>query len=128
LLVNTVNKINIADKITRRDSVFVNNCFNLFVIEINGEESSCRGQSRDEFILNTCAFSQFIIIFEESFHSDLFFPYLGSNFSLYIFHISSVSYRVTNWDKRKKVRAWVPAVLKIDVISYIYKGKIIKIK
>lgn len=102
MLVNIVNKVNISNKITWGNSVLINDCFYLFVTKINRKKSSCSGQSWNEFIFNTSALSQFIIIFEKCFHSNLFFPYLSSYFCLYTFYIDIGSHWIANWDKTKR--------------------------
>ena len=56
-MINVVNKVNVSNKIARRDSVFINNGFDLFGGEIDGEEVGGSGQSGDEFIFDAGAFS-----------------------------------------------------------------------
>jgi len=71
----------------------------------------------NEFIFNTEAFAKFVIILEENFYSDLFFPHLGSDASLDVLD-RRYTVDLRNWMKIK-LRDWVAACLKMEVISYI---------
>lgn len=82
LLIDGGDKINIPDKISGRDSVLIDDGVDFFVGKTEREEAGGSGESGDELVLDAGAFSEFIIIFEESFHSYLFFPYFCSEFGL----------------------------------------------
>lgn len=76
------------DEISRFEAVPICEGLDLICFQIKIEEAECWGERRDELIFNAISFSEFIIILEESFDSDLFLPDFSSDTGLYIFNRS----------------------------------------
>jgi hypothetical protein len=81
------------------------------------EEAEGGGQGGDELVFDAVALSQFVVVFEESFDSDLFLPDLGTDAGFHTFDGGGTIGAV--YCIGGGLRELVAACLKMEVISYI---------
>lgn len=117
LLIDVFYELRISNQIPRFHSVLINQGGDFFGGERDGEELHSGGEGRNELVLDAVALAEFVVIFEESFDSDLFFPDFSSDVGLdLVGGLGSVG--GVDW-VRGGVREVEPACLRIDVISVI---------
>ena len=84
LLVHVFNEIGVSNKIARRNSIFVGECFDLIFCKMDAKKLHSGGQTRNELIFDAEALPELVIILEENFHANLLLPDFCTDVSLYL--------------------------------------------
>lgn len=108
LLVDGFDEIGVANKISGRDSIFIGECFDLILGQVNAQKLHGCGQARYKLIFDAKPFPQLIVILEENFHPNLLLPNFCANVRLYFGYCSSPE-PVGPHCIKAKVREVVPA-------------------
>lgn len=117
LFVDVADELRVLGQISGFHSVLVDEGLDLIGVEVEVEEAEGGGEGRDELVLDAVALPEFVVVFEESFDSDLFLPDLCADACLDALDGGGAVGAVDCIGGC--LRELVAACLKMEVISYI---------